>query len=73
MGSKVTTALTTKFNESHLSKVFVNELINSSGELSSLRNNDLYSIDSFMISDGHLNEYMLLRNQAGVHAISIDG
>ena len=73
MGSKVATTSTTKFNESHLSKDFVNELINSSGELSSLRNNDLYSIDSFMISDSHLNEYMLLRNQAGVHAISIDG
>lgn len=70
---KETQTVTTKFNETHLSKELVNEIINSSGELSSLRNNDLYSIDSFMITDTGLNEYMLLRNEAGVHAISIDG
>ncbi|MGL4647469.1 MAG: DUF3713 domain-containing protein [Mycoplasmoidaceae bacterium] len=56
----------------------VNKMINQFGDLTSLRNAPLHTIDAFKIKNAAggaygLSDFMLLRNQAGVHAIAIDG
>ena len=56
-----------------LSKDYVSKLINPNGVLKSIANSDLYVADSFIGGDNNLTNFMFLRNQAGVHAISIDG
>ena len=56
-----------------LDKSYVNKLISPNGPISKLRDKDLYTIDSFIPSNKNLTNYMLLRNSAGVHAITIDG
>ncbi|MCF0217685.1 MAG: hypothetical protein HUJ42_01420 [Malacoplasma sp.] len=56
-----------------LDSSYVNHVINSNGPLKGLTNGDLYVVDAFNPSNNNLTNYMLLRNSAGVHAISIDG
>ncbi|MDE5545773.1 MAG: hypothetical protein K2I76_04100 [Malacoplasma sp.] len=56
-----------------LDKSYVNKVINQNGDISKLRDKDLYVIDSFIPKNNNLSNYMLLRNSAGVHAITIDG
>lgn len=56
-----------------LSSSYVSKLINPTGPLKGIASNELYTIDAFVPTDNNLNNFMLLRNQAGVHAISIDG
>lgn len=56
-----------------LDKSYVNKIINQNGDISKLRDKDLYVIDSFIPKNNNLINYMLLRNSAGVHAITIDG
>lgn len=51
------------------------QIINPDGEFGGLLNNnaDLFITDAFKASDTKLNKFMFLRNEAGVHAIAIDG
>ncbi|WP_229503143.1 DUF3713 domain-containing protein [Malacoplasma penetrans] len=56
-----------------LDKSYVNQIINPNGSLKSLLNKDLYVVDSFIPKNNNLTNFMMLRNSAGVHAISIDG
>ena len=56
-----------------LDKSYVNKIINQNGDLSKLRDKELYVVDSFIPKNKNLTNYMLLRNSAGVHAITIDG
>lgn len=69
--------------QTELDTPLVKELINPTGPLSSKSNGKLYAIDAFTPSNSKttngsqttkiLDEFMFLRNEAGVHAISIDG
>lgn len=69
--------------QTELDTQLVKDLINPTGPLSSKSNGKLYSIDAFTPSNTKTNngsqttkildEFMFLRNEAGVHAISIDG
>ncbi|WP_412032085.1 DUF3713 domain-containing protein [Malacoplasma muris] len=67
----------TDLNETKLDKALVNKIIknNESNPLLPIiqQKKDLYTIDAFQVSDTHLNKFMLIRDEAGVHAISIDG
>lgn len=58
-----------------LSNQYLTQIINPNGPLKGLltNNNDLYVLDSFKASDANLDDFMFIRNQAGVHAVSIDG
>ncbi|MEG2476392.1 MAG: hypothetical protein RSA40_02485 [Malacoplasma sp.] len=53
------------------------QIINPNGEFKGLlgtnNTSDLFITDAFMTSETKLNKFMFLRNEAGVHAISIDG
>ena len=60
-------------NKIKLDKSLVDEILNKDGEFAKARGKDLTLIDSFLVEDSQLNDFMLLRDQAGVHAISIDG
>lgn len=55
-----------------LKKSLVSEIINELGPLNNLIV-DTYVIDAFIPMETNLNEFIFLRNEAGVHAISIDG
>ena len=59
--------------ELKLDKSYVNAILKENGALNSLRNQDLYVIDSFIPSNFNLSNYIFLRDSAGVHAITIDG
>ncbi|RXY96085.1 hypothetical protein D8X55_04795, partial [Malacoplasma penetrans] len=59
--------------ELDLDSSYVNQIITKNGKLNGLRDNKLYVVDSFIPSDNNLTNFMLLRNSAGVHAITIDG
>ncbi|MGL4616972.1 MAG: DUF3713 domain-containing protein [Mycoplasmoidaceae bacterium] len=63
----------TNTNHVKIPAEMVDKIINQFGDLTSLRGRDLYSSDAFRIADSFLSNFMLLRNQAGVHAIAIDG
>lgn len=58
-----------------LANSLLTQIINSKGEFNGLlaNNADAFVIDAFRASDAKLNKFMFLRNEAGVHAIAIDG
>ncbi|MGL5591260.1 MAG: DUF3713 domain-containing protein [Mycoplasmoidaceae bacterium] len=60
-------------NHVKIPAAMVDKIINQFGDLTSLRGKDLYSSDAFKIADSYLSNFMMLRNEAGVHAIAIDG
>ena len=75
---------TSTIKENKLTASYLADVINKDGPLKKvLENNsstggtqsptDLYVIDAFQPKDTSLSEFMFLRDEAGVHAISIDG
>lgn len=76
--NSVTTNLQSSVNELSKSKIllnkdYVNNILNSNGNASKLVNNNLNVVDAFIAKNNNLERFMFLRNQAGVHAIAIDG
>ncbi|MGL5246390.1 MAG: DUF3713 domain-containing protein [Mycoplasmoidaceae bacterium] len=63
----------TNTNHARIPAAMVDKIINQFGDITSLRGKDLYSSDAFKIADAFLSNFMMLRNEAGVHAIAIDG
>ncbi len=56
--------------KSDLAKKF----INMNGPLKTLANNDIYAIDAFQPNaNSKLNDFLFIRDEAGVHAIAIEG
>ncbi|MEF9985207.1 MAG: hypothetical protein RR697_02410 [Malacoplasma sp.] len=60
-----------------LGNSLASQIINKDGEFKGLlganNTSDLFITDAFKASDAKLNNFMFLRNEAGVHAIAIDG
>ena len=59
-----------------LSHNYLQQIINPNGPLNTLVSNtssSLYVIDSFVATDSNLNDFIFIRNSAGVHAVSVDG
>lgn len=69
----VSTSAFTNVNSAKIPSAMVNKIINQFGDLTSLRGADLFSSDAFAIADLFLSNFMMLRNESGVHAIAIDG